>query len=162
MTRLDHFIRRLEAQRNCLNAVLALIAGIGAPVLELGLGNGRTYDHLRHLFPNREIFVFERQPAPHPASRPDPEHLVVGDLEDTLPGASGFLPTPAALVHSDIGTHDRARDERLARWLARTLPPITRPGALLASDRRLDDDALASLPLCAAVSRGYFVYRRAP
>ena len=50
MSRLDSFIRRLEAQRACLDRAAALIAGIDGAVLELGLGNGRTYDHLRELF----------------------------------------------------------------------------------------------------------------
>ena len=55
MSRLDSFIRRLEAQRACLNRAAALISGIDGIVLELGLGNGRTYDHLRELFPDREF-----------------------------------------------------------------------------------------------------------
>ena len=49
MSRLDSFIRRIGAQRNVLNAVAQRIAAIDGPVLELGLGNGRTYDHLREL-----------------------------------------------------------------------------------------------------------------
>ena len=70
MSRLDSFIRRLEAQRACLDATPGWIKGIVGPILELGLGNGRTYDHLRGLHPGREIFVFERQPAAHPDSSP--------------------------------------------------------------------------------------------
>ena len=70
MSRLDSFIRRLEAQRACLNRAAALISGIDGTVLELGLGNGRTYDHLRELFPDREIYVCERRVAAHPACVP--------------------------------------------------------------------------------------------
>ena len=55
MSRLDSFIRRLEAQRACLNRAADTIRGIDGIVLELGLGNGRTYDHLRALFPDREF-----------------------------------------------------------------------------------------------------------
>ena len=51
MSRLDSFIRRLEAQRACLDRAAELIRDIDGHVLELGLGNGRTYDHLRGLFP---------------------------------------------------------------------------------------------------------------
>ena len=50
MSRLDSFIRRLEAQRACLNRAAELIGDLEGVVLELGLGNGRTYDHLRELF----------------------------------------------------------------------------------------------------------------
>jgi len=53
VSRLDSFIRRLEAQRACLDHAAGLIGGLDGVVLELGLGNGRTYDHLRSLFPSR-------------------------------------------------------------------------------------------------------------
>ena len=56
MSRLERFILRLKAQRNCLDAAAALLAGLDGPILELGLGSGRTYDHLRDRFPDREIF----------------------------------------------------------------------------------------------------------
>ena len=124
MSRLDSFIRRLEAQRACLDASPALIAGIPGPILELGLGNGRTYDHLRGLYPDRAIFVFERQPAAHPDCIPDPAHLIVGDIHATLPTASARLPGRAALVHNDLGTGDATRNAELARWLAAALPPL--------------------------------------
>src|SRR4051812_41343381 len=45
MTRLDSAIRRLTAQRDLLNWAAQAIGPTGL-VLELGLGNGRTYDHL--------------------------------------------------------------------------------------------------------------------
>ena len=47
MTPLDSFIRRLTAQRDILNAIIDLVEEVEGPVLEFGLGNGRTYDHLR-------------------------------------------------------------------------------------------------------------------
>ncbi len=86
MSRLDSFIRRLEAQRACLDRAAALISGLDGIVLELGLGNGRTYDHLRTLFPDREIHVCERQVAAHPDCVPPPEFLILGDMRETLPG----------------------------------------------------------------------------
>src|SRR3954454_10042645 len=103
MSRLDAFIRRLEAQRTCLGLAADLVAGVPGPVLELGLGNGRTYDHLRELMPDREIFVFERHPMEHPESAPDPDHLIMGYIRNTLPDARQLAPHGAALVHSDIG-----------------------------------------------------------
>lgn len=162
MSRLDSFIRRLEAQRACLDASRELIAGLPGPVLELGLGNGRTYDHLRCLYPDREIFVFERRPDAHPASMPDAAHLIVGELEETLPGALARLPGPAALVHSDIGTGDEARNAKVARWLAATLPPLVRPGGVVASDQALEGAAFLPHALPGALPAGrYFLYRRA-
>ena len=66
MSRLDSVIRRLQAQRSCIDHAIGLIADNPGPVFEVGLGNGRTYDHLRDLFPGRDIYVFERQVAAHP------------------------------------------------------------------------------------------------
>ena len=58
MSRLDSVIRRLCAQRDCLEAALETISGRPGHILEFGLGNGRTFDHLRQLAGDREIFVF--------------------------------------------------------------------------------------------------------
>ncbi len=161
MSRLDSFIRRLEAQRACLDFACAAIAGLPGPVLELGLGNGRTFDHLRERLPDREIFVFERDPRPHPACWPDPDHLIRGDLTETLPGAAARLPAPAALVHADLGTGDAARNARLAAWLATVLPPLLAPGGLVASDQALETAALEPLPPPPPIQPGrYFLYRR--
>lgn len=161
MSRLDSFIRRLEAQRACLNASRRLIAGIPGPILELGLGNGRTYDHLRGLFPDREIFVFERQPTPHPLCLLDPAHLIVGDIRTTLAAAAAWLVEGAALVHNDLGTGDSCRNARLAAWLAQTLPPLVRPGGVVASDQPLTSALFELEPLPDELPEGrYFLYRR--
>lgn len=160
MSRLERFILRLKAQRNCLDAAATWLAGIDGPILELGLGSGRTYDHLRDRFPSREIFVFEQTPEAHPDYLPDPQHLIIGRLEETLPAAVSWLSAPAVLAHSDIGTHDLERDARLAAWLARTLPPLMRPDALVASDRSLASAELEPLPLPSIPQGVYFFYRK--
>lgn len=46
MTRLDSAIRRLQAQRSCLDWAAAAVAARPGLVFEMGLGNGRTFDHL--------------------------------------------------------------------------------------------------------------------
>ena len=111
--------------------------GLPGPVLELGLGNGRTYDHLRALLPEREIFVFEREVNAHPDCVPDAAHLILGDLRDTLAQADRRLPGPAALVHSDVGTGDAALNAELAAWLAGVLPPLLARGAWVVSDQMM-------------------------
>ena len=78
MTRLDSAIRRLTAQRELLDWARGRSAPTGL-VLELGLGNGRTYDHLRDRLPGREIYAFERSPAAHPDCYPPEGYLIVGD-----------------------------------------------------------------------------------
>ena len=53
MSRLESMQRRLTAQIDGLNWAAQEIAGVAGDVLELGLGNGRTYDHLRQVLPHR-------------------------------------------------------------------------------------------------------------
>jgi len=160
VSRLDSFIRRLEAQRACLDLAAARIADLPGPVLELGLGNGRTYDHLRELLPEREIFVFEREVHAHPAGRPDPRHLLLGDFRDTLPNAGHRLPGMAALAHADIGSGDRTATAELARWLSGALPPLLCAGAWVVADQPLPHRTLVSQPLPEGIiANRYFLYR---
>lgn len=161
MSRLDSFIRRLEAQRACLDAAVHAIADLPGVVLELGLGNGRTYDHLRAALPTRRIVVFERDPQPHPACAPEPDDLVVGDLEATLPGAAARWGRQVALVHSDIGTGDPDRNARVATALAGLLPPLLADRGMVVSDQRLTADHLRPVPTPQGIATGrYFLYAR--
>jgi hypothetical protein len=160
VSRLDSFIRRVQAQRDCLNHAAQAIRGLPGPVLELGLGNGRTYDHLRELLPGREIFVFEREVRAHPACIPDPDHLFLGDIDDTLPAARDRLPARAALAHSDMGTGNAAANAELAAWLAAHLPALLAEGALVVADQPLPSPVLVPLPPPPGVAPArYFLYR---
>jgi S-adenosyl-L-methionine methyltransferase len=160
MSRLDSFIRRLEAQRACLGFAAEAIRGLAGPVLELGLGNGRTYDHLRELLPEREIFVFEREVRAHPDCVPDAAHLILGDVRATLPQARRRLPGPAAMVHTDVGTGDAARNAELAAWLGQALPPLLAEGAWIVSDQALRAPTLRpQAPPAGVASDRYFLCR---
>ncbi len=160
MSRLESAIRRLEAQRDCLNLAARLIGELPGPVLELGLGNGRTYDHLRALLADREIFVFDRQISAHPDSVPDSAHMVLGDFHDTLRAALPRIGAPAALAHCDFGSGDRAATRALASWLAPALHRLLAPGAVVAADQPLAHAAWQSLDLPPGVPAGrYFLYR---
>lgn len=160
MSRLDSFIRRVTAQRDCLDMVAAMVVDVPGPVLEIGLGNGRTYDHLRELMPEREIFVFDRQVAAHPDCIPDEAHMILGDMFETLPGALARIGAPAALAHADIGTGDAARNARVAAELGRILPAMMAPGAIIASDQRLEPAGWIPLALPDGVAAGrYNLYR---
>jgi len=161
MSRLDSFIRRLEAQRAVLNHAAALIADIDGPIIELGLGNGRTYDHLRELFPAREIFVCERRVAAHPDCIPPDHLLLLGDMFETLPAARGRLQGRLALAHFDAGTGDAVGNLRLAAGLRPLILPLLRDGAVLATQQAMDGEGLTPLPLPAGVPDGrYYLYRR--
>jgi hypothetical protein len=163
LSRLDSFIRRLEAQRACLDLAARAVGGLEGTVLELGLGNGRTYDHLRERLPEREIIVFEREVRAHPACVPDADHLVLGSIEQTLPAFAARRPGEAILVHSDIGTGDALRNQGLAAWLCGSLPPLLRPGAWIAADQALPEPSFRPQPLPAGVAADrYYLYRFEP
>ena len=106
MSRLERFIRRLQAQRACLDAAWSLVRDLEGPVLEFGLVQRADLRPSAAIVSRSRDFVFERQPAAHPDFTPDARHLIIGDLADTLPRAGHGMPTGAALVHSDLGSAD--------------------------------------------------------
>jgi S-adenosyl-L-methionine methyltransferase len=162
VSRLDSFIRRLEAQRACLDHAAGLIAGLDGAVLELGLGNGRTYDHLRELFPARDIFVCERAVAAHPNCVPPPERLILGDMRETLPAARARLGGRVALAHLDAGTGDAAANRILAAALIPLVAPLLCAGGILVSDPRFERADLEPVALPDGIAPGrYHLYRRA-
>jgi predicted O-methyltransferase YrrM len=161
MTRLDSVIRRLSAQRDLLNWAAQDIGPTGI-VLELGLGNGRTYDHLRTKFPGREIYAFERSPAAHPDCYPAEGYLIVGDIFETLPVFIERVGQgSAALIHIDIGTGDEEANRRLALRLSPLLDSLLQPGGLLIADRAFEMPSCTDISAQTDVPEGrYFVYRR--
>lgn len=163
MSRLDINIRRLMAQRACLDLMARRVGNIPGPIFELGLGNGRTYDHLRTRLPGREIFVFDREVAAHPDCIPDAAHMILGDLRETLPAAVARFEGTVALVHADIGSADPARDARLAGAVAACLPALLAPGGLIAADRDVGFAGAEPLPLPDGYPEDvYFLYRNGP
>jgi len=162
MSRLDSFIRRLEAQRACLDFAAARVSSRPGVIFELGLGNGRTFDHLREKLPGRQIIVFDRQVAAHPACIPIESCLVLGDIKETLPRAVERYRGEVVLVHSDIGSGDEAMNAKIAAFLSKTLPPALAPGALVLSDQELSIANAKSLPLPEGVKPGrYFLLQTA-
>jgi hypothetical protein len=130
-------------------------------VLELGLGNGRTYDHLRELLPDRTIYVCERSVAAHPDCVPPPELLLLGDMRETLPSARASLTGRIALAHLDMGTGDFVSSKALADQLAPLILPLLRAHGVLVSEPALVLAELSTLPLPDGIDPGrYHLYRR--
>ncbi|MBL4720520.1 MAG: hypothetical protein JKY20_05255 [Alphaproteobacteria bacterium] len=138
MSRLDTVIARLNAQRSCLNAAVAMLGDLPGDILELGLGNGRTYDHLRGLFPNRNIYVFDREVASHPSCRPPENRLFLDAMAETLVKATAQLGATAALIHADIGFGDADATERNVAAIAPLLPGLLCAGGVVFCDQNLD------------------------
>lgn len=159
MSRLDSAIRRLKAQRACLNLAAQLIERVPGAIFELGLGNGRTYDHLRSLLPHREIFVFDRQVAAHPDCVPDSEHLFLGEFADTLPKVRTRFTNRVSLIHADFGTGRAEASSETARAIAAHVPGLVCAAGVIVTDEPLSLLGFVPLPLPSAIETGrYFLY----
>jgi len=160
MSKLDSFIRRMQAQRDCLNHAARLVADLPGAALEIGLGNGRTYDHLREILPNREIFVFDRRMAAYASCTPPADHLFLGEVTDMLPLAAARLGRKAVLVHLDIGTSDDEANARLMAAVGSLLKPLVAPGGVVVSNFTLSVDGWPAIEAPPGVKPGrYFLYR---
>ncbi len=158
MSRLESFIRRLTAQRDILDMICRDMDLGPGPVVELGLGNGRTYDHLRERLPDRRIIAFDRVTAANLRSLPPEGDLVLGEISET---ARPFAGIGAALVHADIGSGYDDLDEMNLRWLPQLTVDLLAPGGIAASGVPLDHPELKALPLPEPIRPGrYFLYRK--
>lgn len=162
---LERMLARLATQRACLDFAAARIAGLPGPVLELGLGKGRTYDRICRIMPDRDIFVFDLDIHCPPALKPPPDKLFLGDFRDTLRAASERLGEVAAMVHADIGSEDQARDARLASDISPLIDLLVRQRGLVLSDRQLpmSDGRWEQLSLPQEAARTawpYFIWAR--
>jgi hypothetical protein len=130
-------------------------------VLEFGLGNGRTYDHLREQLAGRDIYVFERKVAAHPDCIPPNDRLFIGDFLDSLPTAIGRLGQDTALANLDIGSGDEAASRQLASAMTPFVLQLLKPRGILISDQPVASAALETLPLPAGIRPGrYFLHRK--
>jgi len=157
-SRLESVIRRLMAQRDILDAVNPAVLAMDGPVIELGLGNGRTFDHLRKRLPGRRIIAFDRVLAAYRACIPPQGDLVLGEIRET---AAQFVGIGAALVHADVGTGYDEKDARTLTWLPGLVVSLLQPLGLAASGLPLVHTDLEPVPIPPSVPEGrYFLYRR--
>jgi hypothetical protein len=161
MSRLESFIRRMSAQRDVINHVSeTLPLPADGVILEIGLGNGRTFDHLREKFPGRRIIAFDRALGAHSSSMPETGDLILGEIAQT---AEAYADGTAALAHADIGTGYDDKDAVTLTWLPDIVSRALATGGIAISGLPLDHAALEPLPVPATVdSRRYFLYRRRP
>jgi len=155
-------IRRLQAQRAMLDLANNRLKQVSGVVFELGLGNGRTYDHLRETMSTREIYVFERKIAAHPTCIPDDEHLYFGELLETLGGAVEAHKGNVALVHADIGGPDPDHCARMTDMLNTHIGPALSPGGIVLSDLNITVRGCEKLSLAEGIESGrYFAVQKA-
>ena len=159
-SRLERMQARLTAQLAWLDMAADAVRDLPGPVLEVGLGKGRTFDHLRHHLPGRQILCLDMDLHAPAAARPDAADLLLGDFRDTLPALRTRLGGDlAALAHADFGSEDRIHDAAQADWLGGLLRPLVRPGGLILADRPLQLPGCTALPPPAGLRWPYFGWR---
>jgi len=161
LSRLEKTLFRLQAQAACLDWAFAEIAGRPGPVVELGLGLGRTFSHLRRHLPEREIHVFDRINNAYEDCQPPPGFLHLGEIEATLARLRERLEGKVVLANADLGSHDRALNQVVSAMSARLLPSLMAPRGIIMSDLPLELESFETVPLPPGAREGrYYLYRR--
>ena len=136
MRRLESFRRRLTAQIDGLNWAAEEIVSIQGDVLELGLGNGRTYDHLRERLPERRIWVVDRVLQCHPSCVPPAEFFLQGEADSML-RVLAERGARMALAHYDLGAGVKAYDVAEGARMSPLIAAVMAPGGLVVSQQPL-------------------------
>ena len=157
---LSKMIARFTAQRACIDLAAKEIKGIAGHVLEIGLGKARTYDRMRYVFPEREIYAFDYEIHCPKELTPPEQNIFHGDVHDTLPAARERFGRNVALAHADIGSFDAERDHALFTFIASVLNEMLVPGAIVMSDRIFPDPGWQRIAQPAGTEAWtYHVYR---
>ncbi|MFK7764994.1 MAG: class I SAM-dependent methyltransferase [Roseobacter sp.] len=158
MSRLESMRRRLTAQIDGLNWAARMIDGLDGDVLELGLGNGRTYDHLREALPDRRIWVIDRILQPHPSCVPPEADFLQGEAEEMLVSLKE-KGAQIALAHYDFGFGVKDLDIAEGARLSPLITDLVVPGGLAVSQQPLVGLTQISGPDTIDPKR-YLFYRR--
>lgn len=162
LTRLDKLFYRLQAQHVCLDWAFREIAGREGVVFEMGLGHGRTYDHLRIHLPDRDIYVLDREVDSFDDCIPPPDRLLLGDIAVTLAAAAGRFAGRVILAHADLGSYSEEHNRAMPGKVGPYLPAVLAPGAIVLSDLPLELEGAVALPMPDGAREGsYFLYRNA-
>ena len=121
--RLTRMINRLTTQRACIDYAAGLLQDTAGQVVELGLGKGRTYDRLRHVFSNREVHSVDAVVHCPDDVRPPDRNLWVGDFRGKGNASYVARDATAPLLFDMIGS--LRVDEYGRRW--RTVTSVSSP-----------------------------------
>ena len=154
MSRLDVFINRMVSQRACIDFAAQNTAGMTGPVFELGLGNGRTYDHMREIL-ERRIWVIDRVLQCHPSCVPPKADFLEGEAEAML---DKLAETGAQIVlaHYDFGFGVKEKDVAEAARLSPAIARIMVSGGIIVSGQPLVGFTELDGPDTIAKDRYYF------
>ena len=155
MSRLDSMMRRLAAQRDGLEWGHAQVQGMDGDYVDMGLGNGRTYDHLREIAPDRRIWVIDRALNCHPSCVPPQEDFLEGGAEDMLKKLAADQ-QKLVLGHYDFGFGVKEKDVAEAARLSPLIAAVMAPRGVLISGQPLVGFEQVRGPETVAPERYYF------
>ena len=129
-------LRRFTAQRDGLNWAAELVADLEGDALDMGLGNGRTYDHMREILPNRRVWVMDRILQCHPSCVPPEEDFLMGEAENGL-ARLAEMKAPIVLSHYDFGQGIKEDDVAEAARFSPLIASVMSPGGVIVSGQPL-------------------------
>ncbi|MEZ5730593.1 MAG: class I SAM-dependent methyltransferase [Burkholderiaceae bacterium] len=148
-TALERALKRIETQIRLIDWAAALLSERMPPpdcfVVEFGLGNGRTYDHLRARLPVSRIVVLDREMKANPDRRPPDDDFVKGDIAATWRTLAASQPNAASLIHADLGDGTDRYDAVLESWLGEACAALAAPGAIILSSTRVQHPAIVPM-----------------
>ncbi len=135
MSRLESMRRRLSAQIDGLNWAIQKVKDLQGDMLDIGLGNGRTYDHLRE-YGGRRVWVIDRTLNCHPSCVPPAEDFLEGEA-DVMLARLAERGERIALAHYDLGYGAKDDDVAEALALSKAIARVMVPGGIIVSQQPL-------------------------
>lgn len=154
MSRLDSIMRRLAAQRDGLEWAAERTKGIAGDALDMGLGNGRTYDHMREVL-DRRIWVIDRVLQCHPSCIPPAQDFLEGEAEAMLQKLADSG-AKIVLAHYDFGFGVKDKDVAEAVRLSPAIARVMAPNGIIVSGQPLVGFAEIDGPTTVAKDRYHF------
>ena len=133
MSRLESFRRRLTAQIDGINWAIEQSKDIKGDILEMGLGNGRTYDHLRENT-DRRIWVIDRILQCHPSCVPPEADFLKGEADAMLERLA-TEGAQIAFAHYDFGFGVKEKDVEEGGRLSPRIKAVMVPGGMIVSQQ---------------------------
>ncbi|MGR3621340.1 class I SAM-dependent methyltransferase [Pseudophaeobacter sp.] len=158
MSRLDSMLRRFTAQRDGLNWAAKEIAGVDGDVLDMGLGNGRTYDHLREILSDRRVWVIDRVLQCHPSCVPPEADFLQGEAEPML-NRLADEGHKIVLAHYDFGFGVKEQDVAEAAAMSPVIASVMTQGGIIVSGQPLV--GFEELDGPAGIPEGRYLFYRA-
>jgi len=157
MSRLESMMRRLSAQKIGIEWGVDLTKDIAGDMLEIGLGNGRSYDHLREQAPDRKIWVIDRILQCHPSCVPPKGDFLQGEATDIM-AQMHVDQTQIAFAHYDFGVGVTEKDQAEAAALSPQIKNLMVTGGVVISSQPLVGFTQLKGPEGIAAGR-YFFYQ---